>query len=293
LEILEMKRMARAAFAPILMISAMNVMGQNPDRPDKPERADKVSRPMRGARGLDKIDPRKMKEELTSSLNLDAAQQSDADRILKAHQQKLSDLRKEYPVSEEMVQKMTKIREDLKTAREAKDQAKIEELAGQMRTIRADDEQRKLPMRKAQEDARQALKGELMAILHDDQKAKFDTYWSEKMDVSRDRYAGPARSPQALKAIVDRLAGITTDQKSQMDILFKQYFEASRTTTGNQAANDAQVKKLYDDVLNVLTPEQRQQAEQKLKGGQRTSARREQHKSPGEPGAQPKAPNGG
>lgn len=275
----------------VAFLAGLNTIQLSAREPEPPAQPPRPSRPMRAARGLDKIDPKRMTEEMATDVGLDDSQKSEVQQLLTAHQQKMNDMRKQFPPATENIEKMTKIRQELKTAREANDKAKMDELMTELANIRKEEEARREPMRKAQDDAREALKGNLAAIMKPDQKQKFETYWSQKMDATHERFGGTARSPQVLKALTDRLNGLSADQKSQLDQLFKGYFDAAKRNGANESANDVLVKKLYDDVLNVLNPEQRQQIEAKIKGNQRARGPRP-GQSPPEQKNQPKQ-NGG
>ena len=102
--------------------------------------------------------------------------------------------------------------------------------------------------------------------MRDDQKEKFEKFWVD-WTTSR-RPAGPVRSPQALKAMVDKLADLTADQKKQIEEAFAGFKKIVREDVKEDSPEyRRRTRQLYEDVMKALTPEQREKISAQLREG--------------------------
>ena len=245
-----------------------------------PAQAPPASPPTTTAPALDKRnfrsfrpeDPTSLTERMTQELSLDDAQREAVAKVLKDHQTQIVTLRQSMQSQPtEGYDKMRQIAQEMRTAREAADTARVEELTQQMRQLREEQQARLAPMRQQMLDSQEKLRGDLFAILRDDQKPGFEKLWEQQL-ARRSPYRGPERSPQTLKALVDRLPGLSNEQQQGIEQLFRQHQEAEKQTEKGSPAEKALVTKLYDGVLALLTPDQRSLLEGQL-AGRRSGAR--------------------
>lgn len=227
-------------------------------------------------------DPNFLVERMTKELNLDEAQQKAMTKVLTDHYAYMMELRQSMQQQpNEGYEKMKAISDEMRTAREGGDAEKVRLLSEQLRQLGQEQQARMAPMRQKLTESQEKLRGDLSAVLRDDQKEGFTKFWDERM-ARRSPYKGVERSPQTLKTLVDRLPGLTTQQNEQIELLFRQHQEAEKTATKGSPAERALVTKLYDGVIALLTPEQRSRLESQL-AGRRGGAR----------GVEPITPRGG
>jgi hypothetical protein len=237
-------------------------------------------------------DPNSLLDRLTKELNLDAAQQEAVSQALKDHQTYVTQIRQTMQNQPtEGYQKMRALTDEMHAAREAGDLEKVKQLSEQVRELGREQQEKMAPMREQLAQSNEKLRDSILAALREDQKAGFDKFWEEKM-ARRGSYRGPERSPQALKALVEQMSGLTIEQRQQIEQLFRQHMEAEKTAPKGSSAERALVTKLYDAVMASLTPEQRTMLEMKLAGrprGARGEGVSTPPKSPNAPG-QPESP---
>lgn len=220
----------------------------------------------RNLRSFRPEDPTSLTERMSQELGLDDAQREAVAKVLKDHQTHVVTLRQSMQSQPtEGYDKMREIAQEMRTAREAADTARVEQLSQQMRQLREEQQARLAPMRQQMLDSQEKLRGDLSAILRDDQKVGFEKLWEQQL-ARRSPYRGPERSPQTLKTLVDRLPALTVEQQQGIEQLFRQHQEAEKQTEKGSPAERALVTKLYDSVLALLTPEQRSLLEAQLAG---------------------------
>jgi hypothetical protein len=220
----------------------------------------------RNSRSFRPEDPTMLTERMTKELSLDAAQQEAVAKVLKDHQTHIITLRQSMQSQPtEGYDKMREIAQEMRTAREAGDTARVTELSQQMRVLREEQQARLAPMRQQMMESQERLHGDLLAVLRDDQKEGFEKLWEQQL-ARRPAYRGPERSPQTLKTLVDRLPAMSLEQKQGIDQLFRRHQDAEKTLEKGSPAEKALVTKLYDDVIGVLTPDQRALLEGQLAG---------------------------
>jgi hypothetical protein len=223
-------------------------------------------------RGFRPEDPTMLTERMTKELGLDDAQRGAVEKILADHQNRVITLRQSMQSQPtEGYEKMREIAQEMRAAREVGDTARTEQLSQQMRLLREEQQARMAPMRQQLLDSQEKLRSDLAAILREDQIEGFNKLWEQQL-ARRSPYRGPERSPQTLKALVDRLPGLTVEQQQGIEQLFRQHQDAAKTAEKGSPAERALVTKLYDGVLALLTPEQRSLLEGQL-SGRRSSAR--------------------
>ncbi|HKQ48735.1 MAG TPA: hypothetical protein VJZ71_11755 [Phycisphaerae bacterium] len=220
----------------------------------------------RNFRSFRQEDPTFLTERMTQELSLDDAQREAVAKILRDHQAHIAALRQSMQSQPtEGYDKMRLIAQEMRTAREAADTARVEELTQQMRQLREEQQARLAPMREQMMASQEKLQTDLFAVLRDDQKPGFEKLWEQQL-ARRSPYRGPERSPQTLKALVDRLPGLTLEQQKGVEQFFRQHQDAEKQTEKGSPAERALVTKLYDGVIALLTPEQRQLLEGQLSG---------------------------
>jgi len=185
---------------------------------------------------------------------------------------KARELRQQYRPADALLNRLHTIREEISVARESKDEAAMEKLVGELRSIRASEEQRKSAMYEGLSSMHTELLGKIKTGLRADQITKLNSIWSNRIVAPREGRAGfrgQKRSAQALKAMVDRLPGRTKDQEQQLEELFRGHMEAVRAAGSSEAEREKLVGKLYDDVMAVLTPGQQARIEKDMRRGRR------------------------
>ena len=218
-----------------------------------------------GRRGMEmrRFDPKAELAQMTEKLKLDEAQQTSIGKLLEEHQSKMTEQREKMRPSEEEQAKMGELRDEMQAAREAGDDAKVQELRGKMReTMGA----RMEGMRKTMEENQKALHDGIVTQLREDQKADFTKLWQERSERRRGP-GGPDRGPAALKSIVDKLDDLTADQKQQLEVLFKTFRESTKDQSGPPSPEVG--RKLHEDVMGVLTEGQKEKVQKTLEGQRR------------------------
>ncbi|MFH1419031.1 MAG: hypothetical protein ABII12_12195 [Planctomycetota bacterium] len=231
-----------------------------------------AGRPHRDRMGEGKRDraagPVKM---LTLRLNLDETQQAEFERLFKEHMKQEAEARSSYMPSEELREKMRQIREEVRAAREAGDQEKIDELKAKMRELREEQQASLEPLHEQMAKSKDELHDKLLALLNEDQKDTFEEVWEQRIARRFGHGGPPPRRPQVLKAIVDKLEDLTPAQEEQIQGIFEDCRKAARDAASTEEkpktdrkADRERTEKLYKDVLAVLTPQQREEVEKKL-----------------------------
>lgn len=254
----------------IFLISCGLVAAQEtPDRGDKPP---KKNRERSCLRSDGTLDIRRATKCLTEELSLDTDQSASLKSAMDDYRKKSSELRGQYRPPDEMINRLKTIREEITVARESKDEAAMDSLIGELRSIRAAEEARKAPMIEGLNSMHQELLGTLKTGLRSDQVTKLNSLWSNRIVAPREvrvGFRGQKRSAQALKAMVDRLPGRTKDQEQQLEGLFRGHMEAVRAAGSSEAEREKLVGKLYDDVMAALTPAQQARIEKDMRRGQK------------------------
>ncbi|HVP13479.1 MAG TPA: hypothetical protein VMV94_20060 [Phycisphaerae bacterium] len=243
--------------------------------------------------------PENLLQRLTTDLKLDEAQQGQVKDILDALRKTEYELRTSVTVPQELVERMKKAREDMRQASEAGDQERKNQLRGELMAMQKEREESMKPVQEKIEQNQEQFHDQILAVLRDDQKERFEEIWDEHMATSESS-GGAARNPRMLKAQVDKLRDLTPDQKKQLDKLFEDFRKAGREQQQQQQGLKGRkdlTKKLYDDVIALLTPEQKEKLEKALQqpaGGHRQQMQRRPgaQGQPGQPGqpAQPGQP---
>lgn len=244
-------------------LSAQEGRGGQGRRGDRPERRARPFGPGRPERSLEKL-----KQEVT--LTDEQAKQADAYFAKYGEQMKL--LREENRPSPERLEQLREIREGMNAAREAKDEARVQELIAQMRTMREQDDARMAPVIEQSKIAQKELKDSLLAILKPEQKPRFERFWSQEFE-GKGRMRVPAVEPRLLKSLVDDLSGVNSEQKEKIEQAFRTYQEASRKGELKDGEKVALERSLAEDVFAVLTPEQTQTLEREIRERDRKSRR--------------------
>jgi len=196
-------------------------------------------------------------------------------KIYEGLAEKMQALREGYRPSPELREKMNEHREAMLAAREAGDEDKLREIRQQMRALQEERRQAMAPMREKMEALQTAHHDELLAIMHKDQKERFEKLWNERMKPRG--FGGPRRSAHALKTVVKKLPDLTSEQEQQIEALFTQYKEATREMERRSLEHRKLTSRLYDDVVKLLTPEQQKVVEENLRG-RRGPEKRRAHK---------------
>jgi hypothetical protein len=263
--------------------------GQTPPEPKEGAGAVKRDRATRQqVRDITRTDPATVAADMAQKLALDDAQKAQVQQLVADFQVMNRELRKQYRPSDESGARLQAIREELSAAREANDEAKQQQLLEELKVIRVKMDEAQQPLVEQADIAKNQLHNDLEKLMRGEQRQKFETYW-ESIQGRRNRELRDfARSPQALKALVERLPGLSSDQKSKLDGLFKAHFEESKGGRRVGAEADQANRKLYNDVLAQLTDTQREKLEQYL-GGQ--GGRGGPGNRPGAKGANEKSTN--
>lgn len=229
---------------------------------------------------------------MTTKLNLDEAQQAQAKKIFDENRTKVTELRKNIGLGPQFSNRMKELMQSMREAREANDMDRIRLVSDEVREMRKKQEEQLQPLRRQIQDSQDELHQQLAAILRPDQQAGFEEIWQQRM--SRTQWGNAQRrSPQALKAAVEKVSDLSDDQKQKIDQLFKTFHEASRSREDKgdtQAAAQAGrlESRLFDDVLTQLTAPQRGVVMSELQG--RMQPRRPTTSQPQEPAGQPAQP---
>lgn len=251
------------ALAFILATCGM-VPAQQPGEPgDKP-------RPKRHERsclrGDGSLDIRRTTECLEKELAMDADQSASLKKFMDGYKAKSRELRQQYSPPPETIDRLKSLRGEMTAARESKDMDAMKTLLAEMHKIREEEDARKAPMI----ESLSAVHGELLAqvrgTLRPDQAAKLESLWTNRIVAPNEKigFRGKQRSAQALKAMVNRLPGLSSEQKEQLETLFRNHMTSVRDAGSDVAARNQLVDKLYNDVMPILTSEQQERIEKDM-----------------------------
>lgn len=229
--------------------------------PNKPKR-ERGERPR--FKEIGRADPGLVADDMATRLELDDTQKAQVIQLVTNFQAMQKDLRQKYRPTDESMQRLHGIREEMKAAQETKDEAKMTALLDELKAIRAKNDELMRPLTEQVEAAKAELHTNLEGMMRGEQRQKFSAYWQMYGGDRNRKMSMAARSPQALKALVERLPGLSSQQKNDIDALFKAYFESSKQSRRGGREADAAVKKLYDDVALLLTEEQKTKLEQQM-----------------------------
>lgn len=210
-------------------------------------------------------DPMALLDAMTEGLNLDESQRLEVDKLLGENRQEIINIRLSFRPEPDSFEKVRGLTDQLRIAQENGDSELVRQLSDQLREIRKERELLMAPMRQKMTDAQKNLHDAIVGILREDQKQGFEEIWTERMDQGAN-FRGRTRSPQALKAMVDRLPDITSDQKAQIDEQFRSFREAVKNEPGNSPARQQAINHLYDAVNSLLTPDQRETVTKQMAG---------------------------
>ncbi len=213
---------------------------------------------------IGRADPGLVADDMATRLELDDSQKAQVMALVANFQSVQKDLRQKYRPSDESLQRLHGIREEMKAAQESKDDAKMTALLDELKAIRAKNDELMQPLSEQVEAAKAELHTNLEGLMRGEQRTKFTAYWQMYGGERNRKMSMAARSPQALKALVERLPGLSSQQKNDIDALFKAYFESSKQNRRGGREAEAAVKKLYDDVALLLTEEQKTKLEQQM-----------------------------
>lgn len=231
-----------------------------PPSPNDPTR--RVARPVTWT------DPTYMLDTMTETLGLDEKQRQESKRFLTEYRARQVEIRQSFQPPTEDTDRTRQVMSEMRAAQESNDEAKIKEATEKMRQLRAESEERLAPLRQKLADAQTDLHRQLRELMRPDQVEGFERIWQERM-VDRSGYRGRVRSPQALKAAVEKLKDRSPEQDAQLDSIFKEHMESERKAGEDPVAKDRLASRLYDAVMGILSPEQRQQVTVLLMGRER------------------------
>ena len=251
----------------VFFAGAGSIRAQQPDdRPEKPKKPKDRS----CLRSDGSLDIRRTTECLTNELSLDVGQSASLKSALDGYKKKSAEIKRQYRPPDEVLSRLNSIREEMAAARQAKDEAAIKTLVDELHTIREGEDRRREPMVQSFAVMHNELMGTIKATLRPDQAARLDTLWTERIVAPRETRAafrGKKRSAQALKAMVERLPGLSRDQEDRLELQFRAHMDAVRAVGTDEAARDRLVDRLYDDVMLLLNPEQQERIEKEMQGG--------------------------
>jgi len=210
-------------------------------------------------------DPMALLDLMTEELSLDEPQRLETERLLGENRKKLLEVRASFKPPAEGMDRTRALVEQLRLAKQAGDSEAMRLATDQLREIQKEREAQLAPMRQKMADIQQELHDQIAAILREDQKEKFEQVWDERMGQNT-AFRGRVRSPQALKAMVDRLPGLSEDQKTQIDQQFRNYHESVKDQPSSSQAREQSTKLLYDSVTALLTTEQRETITRQMAG---------------------------
>jgi hypothetical protein len=243
---------------------------------------------------------------LTRELKLDDAQQAEFKRLLDEQREGEFKLRTSSGPSQEFVERVQKTREEMKKARDAGDMERMKQLREELMAANKEREAQMAPIQEKVEELKDQIHDQLLTVLREDQKVRFEDVWDQHMGGSSGQYGGQLRNPRVLKAAVDKLRDLTPEQKQQIGQLFDDFRKAGREPQqgGQQQAGQQQggqqqggaknrrdmTKKLYDDVVAQLTPEQKAAVEKALQGSAGPRGQQKRPRGPGQPAPEGEQP---
>jgi len=182
-------------------------------------------------------------ERLTSELQLSLDQQNQIRSILVAHQDKMKQ-RVRSPDALQKRQEAKDLRDQIETARQARDKQKLKELTAKARELRSQ-----------MGDGREELFTQVEAVLTPEQKTKFQGI--------RDELFGDnvvAAHPEILKQAVAGLE-LPSDKQQKIDGIMQEG-KAKADATSDPKEKRRVAEEVYKRVMSELTPEQQQKVKQ-------------------------------
>lgn len=195
-------------------------------------------------------------DRLTSELNLTADQQTQIRTVIQTHFQQARQAQQDS----EQGQQIAAIRDQMRQAREAGDQQRLEELRKQLRELTGSESDGR---RAAVQQSMQELRGKIAPLLTPEQQEKFAA-----MDLAPGATAGAlgpgAADPRRLRSAVQKL-DLTSEQRAQVDQIFQNARDEMKSLPeGDRRARYQLGQKVMSDVRAVLTPEQQTQLQELL-----------------------------
>jgi len=188
---------------------------------------------------------RAMLRELPEQLALDETQRQKFDELV-------ANLNAELEARRRQAMELRPLFEELRRAREAGDQQRVQQLRQQIDS-----------MREGSPGLYQSFFSELEQILREDQKSKLEELRSSG------GFAPPAERPLDVRTVVraaQRL-NLTEEQRSKVRELAQQAMRESRRLSRTDAQAQADLaNRVRGDIEKLLTPEQKQQFERALRG---------------------------
>jgi len=239
-------------------------------------------------------------ERLIQELKLDEQQTAEVRRIYKEHEEKMREIHESFRQDPEEMEQMTRLREEMRAAREADDREKIQEVRKKMQAVQEQRRAKMAPLREKLLAADAERHERLLAVMRPDQKPAFERIWQEWTQFQRPFVS--LRNPRVLKEIVDKLPDLSLEQREQLEPLFREFQKAAREREDQSAEFRRLSAKLYEDVTRLLTPEQRAEVDRQLRergelrvGGERRPDRGPpdgEPRGPGRRGGPPRGPGG-
>ena len=279
-------RLVASALA--LMVSSSFLFAQSPGTEAQEPSDQQTEDPIRKRAMRSRNDPMALLDAVTEGVGLDEAQRLQAEQFISEHRSKLMEIRASFQPSSELNEKTRALLDQLRTAQQNGDTEAVRIVSDQLRELRKERMAHQAPMREKMAEASKTLHDQIEALLRPDQKEKFEEIWTERMDPGA-RYRGRQRSPQALKAMVDRLPGMTDAQKAQIEQHFRTYRESIKNEPADSPVRKQMTNQLYDSVTALLTPEQREIVVSQMAGRSSSPDDAEERQDQGQPGDKPQS----
>lgn len=276
----------------VLFLAASAGLAQEPAEGRKAGPAKDEKRAERRLNARNRGAPVPRPEYLTEELKLDQEQDAAVRRIFEENRRKMDQLREQFRPAPETTERLAELRSVMWEARQSGDKDKVQEARNEMRTIQEELRQKRAPMREKREAVQKELYENLLAVMGEGQKERFEELWRQWTEPRR--FGGPMRSPRALRKVVEKLPDLTEEQEQKTEELFAKYKEAARDLEKDRSTQEKLTKKLYDEVIGLLTPQQKEAVETKLYGrggpgareargrGLRDRAHQGRHRDPGD-----------
>lgn len=221
---------------------------------------------------------------LLEAVDLDAAQKQQIEGIVKDVNDRTRQKMQQVRTDSDLMNKMPKIREDMRQAREANDQNRLQQLREEMQKLMQ-------PQWDLQAEADREMHDAIKPVLRPEQLEEFEHSWT---DAKSGRLApmtgGRVRTLRDLRRVVLTL-GLNKEQQEAVNGVFESY-RKQRRDAANPADEEKLVAEARSQIEQHLNDSQKQMLERRLNPPQ-PHGRPPMPGSPGAPTTQPIGASGG
>lgn len=199
------------------------------------------------------IDWRMMARRLETELQLTGEQLTEVKQAISEHMRLSADLRIKMQPPKDLMEKASRLQQEMQTAQDAGDAARVRSLAKKLQDLRSEHSDRIAPLREQLARAPRELRERLLKILPAEERFSARRILDEEMAKVENR-----RNPRRLKAAIDKLPDLTEEQRKQIGRVFELLRNSSDSSPEARTQQQRLAVRLYEVLRSVLTPAQQE-----------------------------------